>query len=298
MKYDLIIIGGGPAGLTAAIYAARYKLKILLITKILGGIALTAHKICNFPTYQDVSGLKLMKQMEDHVKNLKVPIINDEVIKISKGFKLKTKNKTYEAKKIILALGTERRKLNLLNENKFLGHGISYCATCDAMFYKNKDVAVIGGSNSALTAALLLAEYANQVYIIYRKDHFFRADPAWVEQVEKNKKIKTIFNEQVTELKGEKFLEGVKLKNQELKVQGLFIEIGSIPDTKLSSQLNIKTDSKSYIITDKQQRTSIEGVYAAGDITNNSLKQIITACGQGAIAAYTSYQELNLSNKS
>lgn len=296
MKYDLIIIGGGPAGLTAAIYASRYKLKTLLITKTPGGIASTAHHVCNFPTYEDISGFELMKKMEDHVKNIKVPIIYDEVISI-KNFKVKTKNKTYEAKKIIITLGTERIRLGLKNEIQFLGKGVSYCATCDGPLYKNKDVAVVGGSNAALTAALLLADYANQVYIIYRKDKF-RAEPAWVEQVKKNKKIKTIFNEEVTELRGEKFLEKIKLKSRELKIQGLFIEIGSIPDKKLIPKLKIKTDSKGYIITDKQQRTSLRGIFAAGDITNNSLKQIITACGEGATAAYSVYEELNLPYKS
>lgn len=292
MKYDLIIIGGGPAGLTAALYAVRYKLNVLLITKIPGGIASTASKICNFPIYDNISGFQLMKKMEDQVKSMQVPIIYDEVIKIS-NFKIQTaKNKEYEAKKIILALGTERRKLGIKNEMQFLGRGVSYCATCDAQLYKNKDVAVIGGSNAAFSSALLLAGYASKVYLIYRGIEL-KADPSWQEQVKKNKKIIILLNEEITHLNGDKFLESIKLKNKELKVQGLFVEIGSVPDTKLAQQLKLKTDSKGYIITDKEQRTNIKGIYAAGDITNNSLKQIITACGEGATAANSAYQDLN-----
>ena len=292
MKYDLIIIGGGPAGLTAAMYASRYKLNTLLITKIPGGVASTASKICNFPTYEDISGFQLMKKMEDQVKSLNVQLVYDEVIKIS-NFRIQTaKNKEYEAKKIILALGTERRKLGIKNEMQFLGRGLSYCATCDCQLQKNKDVAVVGGSNAAFSSALLLADYANKVYLIYRGTEL-KAEPFWQEQVKKNKKIIILLNEEITQLNGDKFLESIKLKNKELKIQGLFVEIGSIPDTKLAQQLKLKTDSKGYIITDKQQRTNVKGIYAAGDITNNSLKQIITACGEGATAANSVYQDLN-----
>lgn len=294
MKYDLIIIGGGPAGLTAAMYASRYKLKTLLITKIPGGIATTAHKICNFPTYEDISGFDLMKKMEEHVKKLNAEMIYDEVIKISSGFKIKTaKNKTFEAKKMILAAGTERKKLNIPREMELLGRGISYCGTCDGPLFRNKNVAVAGGGNGAVTTALLLADYADIVYLIYRGDKF-RADPVWLSQLKGKKKIKQIFREDIAKLEGEKFLEAIELKSgKKLKVDGLFIEVGAIPDQRLISQLKIKTDSKGYIIADKQQRTNINGIYAAGDITNNSLKQIITACGEGATAANSAYQDLN-----
>ncbi len=294
MKYDLIIIGGGPAGLTAAMYASRYKLKTLLITKIPGGIATTAHKICNFPTYEDISGFDLMKKMEEHVKKLNAEMIYDEVIKISNKFKVKTaKGKTFEAKKMILAAGTERKKLNIPREMELLGRGISYCGTCDGPLFRNKNVAVAGGGNGAVTTALLLADYADTVYLIYRGDKF-RADPVWLSQLKGKKKIKQIFREDIAKLEGEKFLEAIELKSgKKLKVDGLFIEVGAIPDQRLISQLKIKTDSKGYIIADKQQRTNINGIYAAGDITNNSLKQIITACGEGATAANSAYQDLN-----
>ncbi|MCD6465686.1 FAD-dependent oxidoreductase, partial [Candidatus Bathyarchaeota archaeon] len=156
--------------------------------------------------------------------------------------------------------------------------------------------AVIGGSNSALTAALLLAEYAKEVYLIYRKGNFFRAEPAWVKQVEKNKKIKVMFNEEVKEIYGEKFVQGIKLNSKkDLKLDGVFIEIGSIPDEKLSKQLGLETE-KGYIKVNKKQETNVKGIYSAGDITNNSLKQIITACSEGAIAATSVYENLKLNN--
>ena len=296
MTYDLIIIGAGPAGLTAAIYAARYKVKALVIGEQLGGMASEAHEICNFPTHNKITGEALAEKMNEQVKNLGVEIIQDSVISIEKidsMFNLKTNLKEYLAKKIILAMGSEKRKLELENESNFIGKGVSYCATCDAPFFRNKIVGVIGGSNSALTAALLLSKFADKVYIIYRQDNFFRAEKMWVEEVENNDKIKMIFNSNVTELKGDNVLEGVKLDNeQELKLDGLFIEIGSIPSVKLAESLGIELE-ENYIKTDKEQKTNVKGIFAAGDITNNPLKQIITACAEGAIAANSAHLEIN-----
>ncbi|MCD6274912.1 MAG: FAD-dependent oxidoreductase [Candidatus Aenigmarchaeota archaeon] len=295
MEYDLVIIGAGPAGLTAAIYAARYKLNTLVIGEQIGGMAAEADEICNFPSHKKIIGIELTKKMREQVENLGVEIINsyvDSIKKIDSQFLVKTNSTEYEAKKIILATGTEKRKLGLKNEDKFLGKGISYCATCDAAFFKNKVVGVVGGSNSALTAALLLSKFANEIYIIYRKNKFFRAEPKWIEEVEKNEKIKSIFNANVIELVGENKLECVKLDNGEkLNVDGLFVEIGSIPSVKLAEELGIELE-ENHIKVDKKQRTNIEGVFAAGDVTNGPLKQIIVACAQGAIAANSAYEEL------
>lgn len=294
--YDLIIIGAGPAGLTAAIYAARYKLNTLVFSKTMGGLAATAHRICNFPSQNEAKGFELMQKFAKHAEELKVQIIYEEVIKINKdktGFIIKTEKQEYISKKIIFAGGTERIRLNAKGEGKFLGKGVSYCATCDAAFFKDKIVGVIGGSDAALTAALLLSEFTSQVYIIYRKNKFFRAEPSWIELVEKEKKIKPIFNEEIIEIIGNKKVESVKLKSgKTLELDGVFIEIGSIPETKLLDDLKIKKDDKGYIITDKNQKTNINGIYASGDITNNSLKQIITACGEGAVAAYSAYKDI------
>lgn len=292
--YDLIIIGTGPAGLTAAIYAARYNLKTLVIGKLLGGTAGEAYKICNFPSYTETTGFELMTKMINQVKKLGVEIKSEEVLNIEKNsdFNVKTNKKEYSAKKIIIAAGLKRRKLNIEREKEFAGKGINYCATCDAGFYKDKIVGIAGGGNSALTSALLLTEFAKKVYIIYRKPKFFRAEPAWVKDVEKNKKITCIFNANIAKLKGKGGLEGVELDNgKELKLDGLFVEIGSVPGIGLAEKLKIKTD-QNFIKVDKKQRTNISGVFAAGDITDNPLKQIITACGEGAVAANTAYNEL------
>ena len=193
-----------------------------------------------------------------------------------------------------MAIGRKKQKLGVKEEDKFLGKGVSYCAICDAGFFKNKTVAVVGGSNAALTAALLLAKYAKTVYIIYRKESFFRAEPAWVNQIEKNKKIQSIFNSEIKEICGDNSVERVRLNNGDLlELDGIFVEIGSIPDEKFLKQLGLKTE-KRYIKVNKKQETNIKGIFAAGDITNNPLKQIITACGEGAVATTSAYEEIKL----
>jgi len=296
-SYDLIIIGTGPAGLTAGIYAGRYLLKTLIIGKLPGGMISEAHKVCNFPSYESITGVELTKKIIEQVKDLEIEIKQEEVTEINgsnSNFIIKTNKQEYQAKKIILAIGRKKQKLNVKGESEFLGKGVSYCATCDAGFFKNKVVSVVGGSNAALTAALLLSEYAKKVYIIYRKGNFFRAEPSWIKQVEENKKIKLIFNSKIIEIYGTDSVKGVKLDTKkDLKVDGVFVEIGSIPDEKLSKQLELKTE-KGYIKINKKQETNIKGVFTAGDITNNPLKQVITACGEGAIAANSAYNELKL----
>ena len=295
LVYDLIIVGAGPAGLTAAIYAARYKLSCLVIAETIGGRAAEAFEIKNFPSYEKISGIELMEKIRKQTECLGVEIKNERVDKIKKEkeyFVVKTTEKDYLAKKIILANGLEKKRLGLEKEDKFLGKGVSYCAVCDAPFFKNKKVAVVGGSDSALAAASLLSRFANKVYIIYRKEKFFRAKPAMVEEVRKNKKIKAIFNVTVTKLLGEERLKAIELSNKKtIAVDGLFVEIGASPNVKLAKDLGIELEN-GYIKVDEMQRTNVKGVYAAGDITNRPLKQIITAAAQGAVAATTAYEEL------
>jgi len=296
MDYDLIIIGAGPAGLTAAVYAARYKLNVLIISRDSGGLAATAHKICNYPSYPEVSGFDLMQKFVKQVEELKVPVIYEDVHKIEKvkeKFIVSTVNKKYKSKKIIFAIGTTRSKLNVPGEKNLLGRGVSYCATCDAAFFKNKITAVVGGSDAALTASLLLNEYASKVYIVYRKGAFIRGEPAWIELVDKEKKIEKLFNEEILEIIGNDKVEGVKLKSgKTLNIDGIFIEIGSVPEVSLAHDLGVKLNEKNYVITDKEQKTSVLGFFAAGDITNNCLKQIVTAASEGAVAAYQAYSEI------
>jgi thioredoxin reductase (NADPH) len=195
-------------------------------------------------------------------------------------------------KKLIIATGTQRRELGIPQEKELVGKGVSYCATCDAGFYKDKVAAVIGGGDAALTAALLLSKYAKKVYILYRKAEFTKAETAWVDEVNRTENIEVKFNAEVKELIGEEKLEKVKLNSgEELELDGLFIEIGGTSNIKLAEELDLELD-KGNIKVDMNQRTNVSGVFAAGDVTNKPFKQMITAAGDGATACYTAYKEL------
>jgi thioredoxin reductase (NADPH) len=294
-KYPLIIIGAGPAGLTASVYASRYKIDHLVIGKSLGGLASEAHKVCNFPTEKEISGMEITKKMQKHAESLSVSLVMDKIVDVDQEkevFEVTTQGrKKFSAKALLLAVGTEHRRLNLPDEKKFIGKGVSYCATCDAMFYRDKTVAVVGGANSANTASLYLAEIAKKVYQIYRKGKL-RGDAIWIDQITKNKKIEVIYNTKVVGLKGKEELGKIILsapyKGQtELAVNGLFAEIGTIPQKDLINQLSLETDENGYIKVGSDQKTSREGVWAAGDITtaSNNFHQILTACSEGAIAS-------------
>jgi len=290
----LIIVGSGPAGLTAAIYAGRYLLDTLVIGELNGGTISEASEVCNFPSYKNITGFELTKKLVEHVEHLGVEIKQEIVEKIEKeeSFVIKTNNSVYRARAIILATGSKKRKLNVKGEKEFLGRGVSYCATCDATFFKDKKVAVVGGSDAALTAAILLSEYAEKTYIVYRKDKFFRAEPTWIKQVENNKKIESVFNSNIIEIKGSNKVEEIILDTgKKLSVDGVFVEIGLIPNIELAEQLKLDLEN-GHIVTDKFQRTSLPGVFAAGDVTNNPLKQAITASAEGAIAANTAYEKI------
>jgi thioredoxin reductase (NADPH) len=293
--YDAIIIGGGPAGLSAAIYCARFSLKAVIISKDIGGYMMEAPQIENYPGFDSISGLDLANKMREQVEKLGIEIIEEEVVEIKKGFSVKTKtNKSFEGKNIIFALGTERRKLNIKGEAEFAGKGVSYCATCDSAFFKNKTVAVVGGANSAVVSALLLAKFAKEVNIFYRNKPL-RADPYWIEKLEKIKNINVSCCANLTEIKGTKKVESILLDNgKEIKVDGVFVEIGSVPVVSLATSLGVKLDNEGYIIVDNTQKTNVEGVYAAGDLStgSNKLRQIITACSEGAIAADSIHKNL------
>ncbi len=303
MVYDLIIIGAGPAGLSAAIYASKYKLNTLVIGEELGGTATHAYKVENYPGFKSISGIDLMNRFREQVKDL-VNIKNKEVIKLEKedNFIITTKENIYKSRTVIVAAGTKRKALNIKGENEFLGNGISYCATCDVAFFKDKVVGVVGGNDAAAMSALLLAEYAKKVFIIYRKEKI-RAEPLRISQLEKNKKIIIINNTNVIAVNGNKMMSSVTLdrefnNSKELALDGLFIEIGSVPSTALTKPLGIELDEQGYIIVDSAQKTNIGGFYAAGDITTNSNKfwQIITAASEGAVAAHSVYEFLKNNN--
>jgi thioredoxin reductase (NADPH) len=304
-QHDLCIIGTGPAGYTASIYASRYKIDHVIVGEMTGGLMSSSHKICNYPSEIDISGMDLTRKMHDHALQLGAPHFAETVISINKKeswFEIELSGQqTVRAKTVILATGTRHKHLGLGNEENFTGLGISYCATCDAMFYKNKTVAVIGGSDSANTASLYLAEVADKVYQIYRGEAL-RGETAWIDQIHKNPKIELILNTNITGLIGDKKLEAIELdqpyqEQNQLKINGLFVEIGSDPDLKLIQQLNLQTDEKGFIQTGPDQTTSQPGIWAAGDITTNSnrFRQIVTACSEGAIAAENIFKHLQKS---
>jgi len=293
-KYPLLIIGTGPAGLTASIYASRYGINHMIIGEAMGGLVFESHKICNFPGEQDISGIELINKIQKHAESLGHSLLIDKIVNISqkkKVFEIITQNKkVFLSDTILLAAGTKHRRLNLPDENKFIGHGISYCATCDAMFYKDKIVAVVGGSDSANTASLYLSQIAKKVYQIYRKDKL-RGITAWIDQIKNNKKIEIIYNQEIIGLRGKEKLEKIILNNsyqgkKEIAINGLFIEIGAIPDKTLIQEALLKTDKNGYIKVTPDQKTSRNEIWAAGDITtaSNNFHQIITACSEGAIA--------------
>ncbi len=294
--YDVIIVGAGPAGLTAGLYSGRYMLKTKIVGELIGGAVNEAHKVCNFPSFIEISGVDLVNRLVEQLNHLGVEIKNQKIKSIMRDndfFKLETEGGQLFAKKIILATGRKKQKLGVPGEDRFLGRGVSYCATCDSAFFKDKVVSVIGGGNSALTAALLLSEYATKVYIIYRKSDFIKAEPSWIKLVKNNKKIECKFNTEVIGIKGSNHVEKLMFKNNgELNTQGVFIEVGYSADDSLLKQLKISTSDKGYILTDNAQKTNVKGIFAAGDNTNQELKQVITACGQGAIASNSAYKEL------
>ena len=293
--HDLVIIGLGPAGYSAAIYAGRYKMNVLLIGQIPGGIAGTAHDVRNYAGFEKISGMELMMKMHKQTEELGVPIKQDlvqDIKKTEEGFVLKTNKEEILAKKLIISTGTQRRELGIPREKELVGKGISYCATCDAGFYKDKVAAVVGGGDAALTAALLLARYAKKVYVLYRKSEFTKAEVAWVDEVNKTQNIEVMFNTEVKELIGEEKLEKVKLNSgEDLELSGLFIEIGGTSNTKLAQELNLELEEGN-IVVDKHQKTNVEGVFAAGDVTNRPFRQMISAAGDGATACYTAFKQL------
>ncbi len=299
---DVLIIGLGPAGLTSSLYASRYSLTNLVVGEMLGGTAFEAHKVCNFPTEEEITGAKLTDKILKNAKKSGGEVLMGRVKNISGevgNFDVELQNgDLIKARTLIFALGTRRKKLNVKGEDSFLGKGVSYCATCDGAFYKNKDVIVVGGANAAHTASVYLSEIASSVVQIYRGDKF-KGESAWINEVLRNKNIEVIFENEVESVEGEEKLEKVILKDKykgknELKADGLFIEIGSDPKKELAVNTGVKVDEGGYIIVDEGQETNIEGIFAAGDITTNSnkFKQIITATSEGAIAANSAFKEL------
>lgn len=290
--FDIIILGGGPAGFSSAIYAARGAVSTAIVDiNMLGGQPSNYLELENYPGFQLVGGYDLMEKFEEHADKFgveKFPMQEITKIDLAKK-KIYTKEYEFSAKSIIIATGAQPMKLGVKGEKEFVGRGVSYCAVCDGAFYKDKIVAVVGGGNSAIEEAMYLTKFAKKVYVIHRRDKL-RADKILQEKAFKNQKIEFIWNSIVLEIQGENTVKSIVLKNlqtdkiSELKIDGIFPYIGISPNTELfSGQLN--QDKYGFIITDTTMATSVDGVYAIGDVRNTPLRQVVTAASDGAIGA-------------
>ncbi len=304
MDYDLIIIGAGAAGMTASIYASRYTLKNVLIGDILGGTTTEAHKIYNWPGDPGITGFELMDKMAKHVRETGGEIISDTVsgvAAIDGGYSVTTKRgKSFSAKSLLFTSGTKHRHLGIPREEELAGRGMAYCATCDGPFYKEKRVAVAGGGNSAISAALYLADIATKVYVVCRGADL-KGEPLWREELKKRPNVSIITGANIVGLEGAEMLEQIVLDREfegsdRLAVDGVFVEIGLLPQTELAKGLGVETNELGYIKVKADMSTNIPGLYAAGDSTDasNNFHQIVTACGEGATAADTIYKALSV----
>jgi len=298
--YDIIIVGAGPAGLTAAIYARRASKKVLVLeAKSYGGSIINTLDIENYPVESHISGFDFATKLYNQAKNLGTEIIFEKVIEINNNVSEKkvitTKNK-YKTKSIILATGSENRKLGLSKEDELVGKGISYCATCDGAFYKNKCVAIIGGGNTALEDALYLTDIAKKVYLIHRRDEF-RGEDATLKLLKEKRNIEFIYNSNITKLNANERLESIEITTNKgntkvIEVDGLFVAIGRIPENQNFAKL-INLDNAGYIIAGENCHTNIDGIFVAGDNRTKEVRQLVTATSDGAIAATAAIKYIN-----
>ena len=310
-NYDIIIIGAGPAGLTAGMYAGRQNSKTLVIDKAMaGGLGLEVPMMQNYPGFDLIAGMELIQKMkaqsENYCEILENTVI-DSIEKTDDGFHLKTKNspllisggdegeKEFFTKSIILATGASHRHLNIPGEEEFLGRGVAYCATCDGMFFIGKDILMVGGGNSAAQEALYLKNLGCNVKLVHRRDEL-RCEHHLQKALEENG-IEVLWNSTIQEIKGEMVVDSVTLlrdgAEEDYKTDAVFVAIGDDPSNELAKDLGVALDDDGYIITDKNQATNVKGVYSAGDITGG-VKQWIVACGEGAVAAISAYNDMNL----
>ena len=290
MIYDVAIIGAGPAGLTAGIFATRAGLKTICFERlVVGGQASLSSNIENYPGFDGIVGFELMQKMLNHATKcgmqLKYADIK-EVRKLKSNFKIKTAKEEFVAKKVIVACGSKARKLGFKNEDKLIGKGISYCASCDGNFFKGKTVAVVGGGNTAVENVDYLTRVCKKVYMLNRGEKF-RAGEHEIERIKKYKNLKILTNAKVAELVGDKQLELIKVEQdgniKNLKLDGLFVAIGYEPEFKFL-KVDVELDSAGYIKVDENQQTSVKNLFACGDVTSKKFKQVITACADGARA--------------
>ena len=303
-QYDVVIIGQGASAFSAALYAARYQMKTIVIGEVFGGETATGGLIENYPGYPEIDGYDLMMKFREQAEKYEVPIVDDKVESIDRTahcFEARTGfGEIYRGTTVILAVGRERRKLGLQYEDEWTGKGVSFCSTCDAPLHRGNTVAVVGGGDAAVKGAVLLSKYAERVYIVYRGAAFTRPEAANLRLLNESANVERLFNTNIMALKGNDGLSGIELDQEvngsaELAVDGLFIEIGADPRTELARQLGTQLNDRDEIIVDKQMRTNIHGLFAAGDVTDagGDLKQTLTAAAQGALAATAAYADIS-----
>ena len=304
-NYDIIIIGAGPAGLTAGLYAGRQNSKALVIDKgLAGGLGSEVPMMENYPGFDLISGMELISKMKpqcEKFSEIRENQIIEDIEKMDDGIYIKTKSSIgddfneYLTKSVILATGASHRHLNVPGENEFLGRGVAYCATCDGMFFVNRNVLMVGGGNSAAQEALYLKNIGCNVKIVHRRDSL-RCEHR-LEELLEEKGVEILWNSTIKEIKGDMAVDSVTMVRdgveEEYETDAVFVAIGDEPSNGLAKQLGVELDENGYIITDKSQATNVSGVYAAGDITGG-VKQWIVACGEGAVAAISAYQDSEL----
>ncbi len=299
--YDLVIIGSGVTGYGAAMYAARLDLSVVVIGNVEGGTITLTDDVANYPGYVQLTGTELAEKLREHALDYPIFIETGTVTDVfrtkEKFFYVVTENKTFLAKSILFATGMKERELEVPGHDELKNKGVSYCALCDAPLYKEKVVGVVGGSDSAVKEALLLAKYCPKVYIIYRREKI-RPEPINAKRVERESKIEIINNTNVVEILGEKKVIGVKLDRPHngsdiLPLDGVFIAIGGIPYSSLAKELGVELNEKGEIKVDRSSRTNLEGVFAAGDVVDSEFKQAITGVAEGVHAAYQAYKYVN-----
>lgn len=300
--YDTIIIGAGPAGLTAGLYCGRRNMKTLILSEDIGGQMALAHLVENYPGIEAMSGIEMAETMRKQAEKFGSEIKLEKVIGMNlKGEvkKIKSDGGEYTAKTVIIASGAMHRKLNVEGEDKFMGKGVSYCATCDGPLFKGKRIAVVGGSDCAMISALYLAEVGREVYMIHRRNEF-RAEEANQAKL-KRSKIKLILNSVVEKIEGDKFVKNLKIKNLEtnkisdLPIDGVFIEVGHIPTSEIAKKAGIEINENGFIKCNEKRESNIKGVFVAGDITGG-IAQISVAVGEGAVAAMSAYSYIHESD--
>ncbi|HPJ22004.1 MAG TPA: thioredoxin-disulfide reductase [Clostridia bacterium] len=302
MVYDVIIIGGGPAGFTAALYSARANLKTLLLERMFsGGQMATTEVMENYPGFEDpINGIDLAMRMENQAKKFGAEVIYDEVMELELKEKIKTvttRQTVYKTKSVILAMGGSSRRLGIDQENRLMGRGVSYCATCDGSFYRDMEVAVIGGGDTAVEDANYLSRMCKKVYLVHRRDSL-RAVKSLQDEVFRNPKVEIIWDSVVEDIEGKDAVEALKLRNvrtgesSRINIEGVFVAIGINPNTKLVQGV-VELSESGHIITDENMNTNIPRVMACGDIREKNLRQVVTAAADGAIAAYSAERQVD-----